>query len=293
MHKPGLLSLVVAGCTAPVDVSSRIDVATTNDLGIKSLVVERSSDHDRDVSLLQAFAADGSERASVQVTRGVIELLPQKLERGSEIIISIEGRPSRATTREVRTIAYSPDPNRDTATAQFLTIPEVQGALVHDAELEVTVAPTHAPGSVETSYGTACSPDNLNVSPVARGCCEIRYYVNGGYPPADTWFFRDDNVVVSRRWSQYGGCKGQNGESCDGAGCYFGPNGFARAVFHFPASWEGPYPTIYGDPEWDWYYCQVSWNPSPAPSDFADLAGNFPVGQGCPGGDSGEYQFDY
>ena len=281
-----LLGVVLAGCTG----SDQVDVSERNELGIVAVDVDRSDEAGNVVLVVRGLTSDGSERASVRVTRGLVEFPDNQQNKGSEIIVTVDGDPGRMVTRETRLLSYTA---RSPGEVSFLSIAQVGSVLRDRASVEVRLAPSSPTPAKEVMYGMPCVLDNLNTSPVAHGCCEQTYYSSlyGEYVPGATIFFRDDQLVVSRANSDYGPCKGSDGSDCDGVNCFYGPNGFARAEFYGPThSWQH-YARVTDDEgspfcNWDWWSSQLS-------SSFDDVSGNFPTGQGCPGGEDGAGEWDY
>src|SRR5678816_3396799 len=92
---------------------------------------------------------------------------------------------------------------------------------------EITVA--HGEGEVAlSSHG--CWASALNQSPTVSQCCEMDYagmYRTIFVLPSGQFSIRYYNNIG------YAGCRAQDGVSpCDGASCYYGPNGYARAVLY-------------------------------------------------------------
>jgi len=268
--------LLVAACT---DTTSTTVEVQPNELGIVAIEIDQATDHQDSVFALRAIGADGSDRGSIQLTTGMVRFPAGELRSGSELIAAAGDETTRLVTRETRLLTVRVNP----AITKLLAVPEIASAL---ETVHVVGAPTTAP-SEAPYWGSACSADHLNTSPFVYSCCQLW--------EGHTVFVRSDQVAVQRYISPYGPCTGLDGETCDGNGCYYGPNGFSRATFLPPDPYN--YQRVFGpnDPDGlpDNEYCLITRSESWVPYDYPDMAGNFPNGQGCPGGDDGAGEWDY
>ena len=270
---------VAAGCGMSSD--RTIDVNESNELGVTTLTTERIVDDGNDVFTLHGLAADGQERASVKLTRGHIGrplALPGNSDLGSELILTVDGSERSWLSRERTTIFVDPD-IQDPAASSFLRLTTVSSELA-GADIRVSMA------AGETAYGTSgCSADYLNSSPTARECCWQNTSGN-------TVFHRDDESVSTRHRNPYGtGCKASDGvSSCDGASCFYGPNAFGRATISGGSGYAYIYDPNPGSPYGSCQFQYLGYDHFPM---FGDVNGNYPTGQGCPGGASGDGDWDY
>ena len=225
---------------------------------------------------------------------GLRERVPGDDEIGTEIEIASAGVDARGVSRETRSFRL-PEDRLAPAFQQFLQLDAVH-RLLGDAQI-VTDHPVLATDTAyeQPPWTVSCPANTLNTSPTASQCC----WQPWGGAAGRMYFFNASTQMLVMRWNGgYGPCTTDTGGSCVGAGCYFGPNGFAAAWM-----WSG----YWGDkvisvPEWedldgdgeyetfDGYSCGIG---VPQYSlEFPDAGGSFPTGQGCPGGGAAGY-WDY
>ena len=297
----------IVGCIDTPD-PIRIDVTEQNALGVSAVTFDHVTESGNDVFNLRALSADDRERVSVRITRGVVTFSDQDRLPGSEIVVSAGGKSSRAVTRELGQFIYDPTISNDAQVTEFLTLPPVSHALERQAAIVLRVKPASI---LERAYDGAqseCDPSALNTSPLARQCC-----MDFGFTPTftvfSTTFFRSDTLRVYVRygaqplygWDTRPGCVGQTPiyegptliayEECAPSGCYYGPNGFSKAVEYSTSDSAYPYPYTYSDSS----NCVWGWGSAPtgSPSGFGDVNGTFSTGQTCPAGAGGGADWDY
>lgn len=141
-----------------------------------------------------------------------------------------------------------------------------------------------------------CPAQYLQTSPVAEQCCYASALTNDN--DGFTLFYNSmTDQIVTRYRNPYGfGCRASDGISaCSGAECFYGPLGFSRPEFRDPPVTEAaPYWTIFAASTGSSTTCQVA-GPSNLPFEqtFISKSGINAPGQGCPGGDPGNAEFDY
>jgi len=286
MLKNCLLGVLLVSCGDGRD-ARRVDVAA-NALGVTTLEIAQGAE----TFELRGLDADDTEVASVRLRTGTIADLPTLLPGtgtlGSELVLAHRGAPSqRIVSRE--THLFQPGRARDDAMQGFLELGEVTTAL---GAANIRVRP-EAPATTETAYSVnGCSSGVLNTSPTAGQCC---YTVGDGVMSywGDTYteFVRgSDGAIVHRVQNPYGTpCTDSDGVSpCSGGGCYYGPNGFARASI----DGSGPYARVDMDLACYGFYCFPQtctghWYGSPQTAMFGDVDGDFPTGGTCCGDGSG------
>jgi len=168
----------------------------------------------------------------------------------------------------------------DAQIQQLMAIPTVASTLESEEHVTLLATSTHG---VDVAYSaTGCGSAELLTTPTARHCCED-YGPNGA---AVTSFLRADNILVQRVKNQNfpgGGCKSQTNGWCSGNSCYYGPFGYARAVFYSPSSngWSIQWGFwIDGNFNSD-SYCSLTENNSPPVFDYSDVDGSQATGGGC------------
>lgn len=283
-----LLAVAAFACTG----TERVQVDTPNNLGIVSLDTHRFSEAGNEVFVLTGLSASDEERASVRITRGMVAFSSTERAPGSEIVAAAGRISSRAVTREIRELAFGSSLFRTPELIAFLSLPAVVKVLDTEASIAVTVVPT----SDERGYSWIadnCDGADLNTSPTAHECCEDTNWST--HKVYDTTFFRADQSV-SVRIAGYDSsghrlhCAAQNGGACSGNACYWGPNGFARAIIIAPTD---SYAHILDGVVNDYQNCEYSFDGYSYSSAFYDQTGSFPTGQGCPGGQDGAGEWDY
>ena len=135
----------------------------------------------------------------------------------------------------------------------------------------------------------SCPAGYMLTSPVAAQCC---------WDGTKTMFFRPDKSLASRTRNPYGtGCKASNGTgACSGDACFYGPNGFARAVITAPTDTYAFMIYTGADPTAPGARCSGTWYQNVhAGGIFTGVTGTYPTGQGCPGGNgsTSSYAWDY
>jgi len=176
------------------------------------------------------------------------------------------------------------------AVSQLVAIPQIVALLDERARITI-VQPAQQTDerAYSGSYAAACDLDHINNSPVAGQCCEQ----HENYDYRWTLFIRYSDYNAVQRYANpyHYGCAAEDGVSaCDGNSCYYGPNGFARAIVIDTNG--GEYAFIYAhispfDPNDSDCNMTSYWA-----GQFSDLNGNFPSGQTCPGGGSSA-EWDY
>ena len=287
--KLSTVCVVLAACGDGSATSEELAVQR-NELGVTTIEIERIRATGDRVFELQGLDAAGLAVASIRVHSGTIgdldAYLPGAGSVGSELELSIGGEIKRAVTRELEHVSIV---SASDALDHFVALPEVTRVLRAEG-FAVPEPSATAPAPDIALDANVCSSSYLLTSPTALQCC----YQSGGGGPGYTYFMRADNNAVIRR--QGIACKGFSGESCSGADCYFGPNGFARATI-FTQSGTGRTETTQKFNGLNYYAgCTFTWyqNP-PFWHDYPDVTGSFPTGQGCPGGNGGggNYAWDY
>ena len=282
MRKSAFLLLAAAAC---VEQAQTIEVSDPNDLGITALTLERSDDH---ASVTLRALARSEEVASVRLTTGTIADLSQILpgnDTGSELVLVAGDTRMRTVTHETRGFSITPDSYP--GLAPLLTIPTVARTLAREANITVVAAaPVEQP-----YYVNACPAAYLLTTPVATQCCWSRSPATN--PANRTIFVRtSDNYVIIRAASTTNpvGCKASDGvSSCNGADCYFGPLGFARAQ----ATYGGLNPKIRVGSGGDPLFANCHAVEDTLPPTYGNVTGTNPTGLGCPGGASGDGEWDY
>ena len=208
-------------------------------------------------------------RLHIGAIADMADYLPGGDLEGSEILASASGASQRSVSREQRLFHLSiGGPIGD-----FLRLPEVAAVLATQANILVESEPQ------ETAYASAttpCTTSQVNVTPTANQCC---------YDGSTRFIRSSDLKGVLRHSSSFNGpCIAQDEETaCSGADCYYGPNGFARAVvttFNYTL-YDIRIQTIRTAP--NNYWCaanQYAKGSAPAP-EFANVTGTFPLGAGC------------
>jgi len=274
---------LLAGCEVGEPRSTTVDINEQNELGLIALQTERVADEGNDVFMLHAFTADGLERASIRLVKGAIADLPRMIpgdSSGSEIVVSIDGTESRMLTRETQYFVISPDSFANPAVAGFLGLAAVSSTLEREAHIISHVAPTTQDRPL---YVTSCGPGMLLTTPTAYECCYDGTSYHG------TVFHRADESI-SQRYGQGGACTAYGGGACNGASCYYGPFGFARANIYTPS---GDYRYAEIRDNGGNSYCYWGFARFNPPSYFNSLSGWNAPGTGCPGGATGAGDWDY
>jgi len=277
----------IAGC-APADDSS-IEVTTPNELGVATLTVDRFTDGDARVFELRGLDAAGQQQALVRLRTGTIADASQWFptgtdDFGSEIITSIGGNDARYVTRETQMFALEAS---DPTSEHFLAIEAVASTLAREANILV---PPVGIGDETPFVVGACSTSHLLTSPVANQCCYSFAAAPSTFGGGTKFYNATTNKIASRKINKYGyGCRASDGLSaCSGSLCYYGPLGFARAVFTDPPT---PYWRI--EPLQEPDKCGVAGFQTPVSPVYGNMTGTGAVGQGCPGGSDGKWQWDY
>jgi hypothetical protein len=283
---------LVASCTNPDNVSQRIAITEPNALGVRSIEVSRSED----TFALRGLTASYDEVASVRLRIGEVDDLADitgKPRIGSEIVLAAQGEQTRIVSRETQ--LFRLPPSNDAALQLFLQLAPVASAL-ETAHIVVRHAP--AAGGGESAYADmTCPAHDLNTSPVADQCCYTEALTD--YPYPNTYFVAASGAhagnIIYRETSTNPPCTSISGGSCNGAGCYWGPDGFARASI---VTGSGT-PRVTnvgsgGNERNNQDYCQALFYASGAPPiAFSNVTGTFATGQGCPGSSSGDDDWDY
>ena len=215
----GLLCLSCAG-----EDTSHVSVEP-NDLGVKSIQVERYFDHADAVFELRGLDADDHQVALVRVRTGTIDGLPGVVEDddhlGSEITTDVLGDKTTTVTRETALIQLSVD----SQTRQFFAIPAVASVLAAEAHLVAASSPELVD---EVPLTTQTCPSNL-VMGSAYACC----YSGSSTTSAKAYWnvtAPTQSVVTRSQNPNHTGCRASNGTStCSGSLCYYGPLGFTRS----------------------------------------------------------------
>jgi len=249
----------------------RIELHDVNDLGVVAIESARFEDHGDQVFELRGLDAGDEPVALVRRRVGSIAELPQLPsvgDMGSEIIISVRDHQTRIVTRATSELELAPV--EDPASREFVKLAAVSSVL-RDADIIVTSRTT---GESAFYQAVSCPSDYLLTSPLARQCCYDDW-------ARDTLFINPSGTKVYRTRNYYGtGCKAMDGvSSCLGTDCYYGPNGFTRAQMQVPnagnvwtvQTYGGQFCTAYQDPR------EII---------FPDVAGAYPAGQVCPGGNN-------
>jgi len=284
MHRLGSL-VILAACSSGTG-ATQIEVTEHNELGITALETARGGG----TFTLRALAADGQEIAFVSERIGIVDDLPELLPgdtTGTEIVVSVLGSEVRMVTHETERFRIQPI-DGERATADFFALDAVARVLASDAHIEVpTPAATSQTGETPY-YAESCHGNVLLTSPSVRDCCHSFFLSNPFWQ--NTLFVRPSDQKVISRDGIGSTCKASDGVSaCSGAACYYGPFGFARPVVYSYGS--NPYIKKYPYSESNTYCYGTS---GPGPSQYPSLgAGTNPTGQGCPGGGTGAYQWDY
>jgi len=273
--------LVIASCTLSSGDDATVSVEP-NPLGVTKLVVQRSERGGDRLYELRGVDDHDSELARVQLRTGLVGELGGA--SGSELAISIGGVATRFLSRETQLFDLSGTP---IASSPFLAIPAVASTLEHDANIIVQSQPVPAE---EPYVLAACSSGNVTSGVTAYHCClriTFNYFHLMNHP-----MLPNETIGLRRQGSA---CTAQDGGPCSGGTCYYGPNGFSRSVFTQPG--PGQYARIYAEPTGfggGWFCAAefVSSDPDPQLTQFTDVAGSFPAGQGCPGGGSGAGEWD-
>ena len=273
---------LVAGCSID-DGVERIDVTEPNDLGVTMLETTRTSDG---VFTLRALSADGQQLAFVTERIGVVDELLEVAPGdnfGAEIVVSVLGSEVRMVTHETELFRLQPI-DGEHATAELFALDTVARVLSREAHIEF---PKLVPVAETPYYAEGCRPNHLLTTPTVRDCCHS-FFLNNPYWQ-NTLFVRPaDQKVVSRDGIAYT-CKASDGVSaCNGASCFYGPFGFARPIFYSYGS--HPYIPKYPYSESNTYCYATSSGSSAYPN---SMWGQNPTGQGCPGGATGAFQWDY
>jgi len=278
MRRLAFISFISA-CADP----GAIEVAQ-NRLAITSLEAAVATDRYE----LHGLDADGAVVARLDVRLGAIESfgdLPELGNQGSEIVVAVAGQEQRFVSREMHHLVVEGGAD----VTSFLTLPEVL-AITTRWDTVVTATPPVAPS--ERAYVAGCSPSTLNTTPVAKQCCWS--YSLGDNSQGSTVFFAGSGVNQGSAITRYGPstpCRAIDGGPCSGANCYYGPNGFSKAVIRPPTK---PYSgtLVFDDGETNQYCAATFWD-TPITPMFGDVTGTFPTGQGCPGGNTGGTLWDY
>ena len=288
------------GCVEPSN-GTDVEVTGTNDLGVATLHSERRAEDGLDVRRLVANDAAGIEIARIEERVGSIAEVARRFpgpdSRGSEQIITIGDQTWHSYSRETNVFTIA-NVSGVPAFESLFRLPPVRSAL---AEMNVfaAISEPHAARDTAFSYG-GCSASSLNTSPTVSQCCQDSVYLGYDNQWASTWFVptsgANAGAVVVRYQSPYGPCRAFNGGSCSGADCYYGPNGFARASVHADSYniIVSTYLSYYNPQQDEWYYDTSCNRTYTGTTEFpGTMTGTFATGQGCPGGDSGEYSWDY
>jgi len=258
------LALVVTGCG--ISESDAIRELDAPELGISQLATTSNAD----LFELRGLDANGNQVALVRRRLGDI---PDLHAAGSELTLAIADFQTRIVSRERRLTMLLPTGNREMQA--FLAHHEVSSALAA-ANILVFEPP------VETAYATAmaCPAQYLLTTPVVDEACWTDG-ISGYFPNGPGWTEAKNAGRVITRQGPRTPCTSESGGACSGAACFYGPNGFARAQI----STDDPRQHVVANSG----YCALAFASSPFPS----ASGTFPAGQGCPGGDSGDGDWDY
>jgi hypothetical protein len=272
------------------DNNNSIAVTTPNALGVKSIIVDQNRTSGDRTFELRGLDAYGDQVAIVRLHTGeVVDLAPYG-SYGSEVTTSVNGQDTQYVTRETKTFMLFPDPG--SALEQFVQVDPVTSTLAGEANIIVKLEsrPAGEAPYAGTVFAKSCSvdPGFLLTTPLAEACC-----LHGIEDPnaniRTTFYDAATNMIVNRLANPNGQwCVGSDGSSaCDGRACYFGPDGFARGTFSAP-----PTPYWYMDYEAP-TLCIVTQSNTNVGLGMPNVTGTFPRGQGCPGADPGDGDWDY
>ena len=291
-----LATVAASGCTSAIDDSERFSVED-NALGVVAIAIDRTADSNGHSFHLRGLNASEDEVASVRLTTGRIadltRYLPGTHSDGSEIVLAYGGARTRIYTRE--RVHFQLDRASNPSMQAFLELETVASVLAREAR--ILIDRPRAGVVLETAFSTqSCPREFMMTSPTAGQCCyqsdhsnpHTRHFNIGG---------ANDGAHGYRLRSPYGPCKAQNGGSCSGDACYWGPNGFARpqiSTCDDPSYCGAPRISTWTDPGGSGTYCEGGWYSHPPPLEFGDVTGTFATGQGCPGGGgTGAGEWDY
>lgn len=264
--------------TACTDGADRTPVPQ-NELGAEAIQTERGAG----TFELRALDRDDQIVATVRVHTGQFADLTTYIPNatiGSEIEITAEGHdPRRLVTSETQ--LFMIDAGSDRAIRDFLLLDEVRSTLLREAKLDVVGVKASEVGYDYQPYTYNCPAEYLLNSRWADQCCYTvpEWSSWFGYQRGNTVFVNVATAQISLRWkSDIGSCINQDGSSCAGDGCYYGPNGFSRP--YFTASFDNVKVRSYFG--WDGTVGCV-YQADTGPYEFPGLVGSFPAGQQCPG----------
>jgi len=288
MKHVGIVSLVAITSACGIDSGpEQIAIEQQNQLGVVAIELDRAQVDGNRTFEMRGLDASGQVVARVGMRIGeisdLLDHVPGLDRFGSEITMSFTGHePRRLVSRETEYLAIPP--SSDAAVQEFLALPPISDALAHEAgihvpELRVENAYDYYP------YTVQCPASYMLTSPTAVECC---WSSNNPWGPSGYTYFATSATTWSYRQGPSTACRAQNGGACNGASCYYGPMGFARAVID-------TYPSVghmrtFGIGSWP--YCGVNY-PDYTSAEFGNVVGTGSTGQGCPGGGTGAYQWDY
>ena len=269
------------GCSLQAP-SERVSIPA-NDLGVVTVEVDRSDNGGQHVFELRGLDARDHETALVRL---------QLDEHGSDLAFSFTGHtPLHITSSELE--FFHVPPIQDAAIRRFLALDEVAALLRGEHIVTVGEAGREIGYQVPPlSYN--CAANQVNTSPVAQQCCYTppQWTQNEGYYQG--WTFHVLNATFSPpgqsamfRWkSDWGACKSSTGGTCGGSACYYGPNGYGRAL-NLDGTQVGleKIRTIDTRPTGGGAGCQFFHDTDPV--EFPNLSGSFPRNAGCCGNGSG------
>jgi len=275
--------IVVAGCTSHEGVE-RIRIADPNELGVVALEAEQFESDAGRVVEIRGVTDGEAVVATIRLRTGhVADPLLGSTDLGSELVFSAEGHDERMVTRELDWFRID---RLDNARLQQLVELAPAVALLQRHHIIPT---STAPRSNEVGlYYDLCPVGFLNVSPVAQQCCYDQAPSSPQYgTPHRTVFVNGRQISTRYGNSYYTGCKDYDGVSpCDGAACYYGPNGYSRAILlPIPSGYDA---RIVGVDDVNQGCASSFYATGTAPPPrFPNNTGNFPTGLGCPGGNAG------
>ena len=298
-------ALALAGC-----MESGTQVAEDNSIGVVAIETDHFEDGSGRTFEIRGVDRYGHDIAHYTVRAGTIDVPggPANVV-GTEIVTRVGDTETRRLTRERQLVLLAPE--TDPVLKAFVALPSVKSALRDQAHVGYFAAPetpvTEIPFATQT-----CPASFMNTSPIAGQCCFSQSpfsYHYGLEPYGGGWTLhingatssgnsttgsqrnRNPGVFDGDNFTQAIGtpCRAYGGDSCSGSSCYYGPNGFARAILSQTWTWASSTTTM----NQGWAYCVMDNNWRDFPGIYGDVTGTFATGQGCPGGDDGAGEWDY
>ena len=229
--------LVWIGCN--IDDGS-IAVTEQNALGITRLETTRV-EHEFE---LRAYSAQDEAVASVHVRVGRVSDLGNESD-GTEILLSASNRQSRIVTRagEQNTILVDPDSIPEPSVRGLLAVNAVTSVLAREAKIRIIQPTVSLERAYISSWVMSCPSAMLLTAPLAQQCC---LHGSDETNLEQMAFIRNTDGSLVYRYRSYA-CTADNGGTCAGSYCDYGPLGFSRANIISPISggwaistWQSP-----------------------------------------------------